>query len=134
MSKHKTNIVYLIIGIVIFMLLGTLFTHNAISYYINNNLSDDFQKLPKGDFLSESKSPDNKYTVKAYVCNGGGSTVSFSVRCEVIINDASNNKPKNIYWDYRIDKAAIVWESNNTVIINGHKITLPNGRYDWRKN
>lgn len=134
MSKRKTTILYLIIGIVIFILLGALFTHNAISYYTNNNPSDDFQKLAKGDFLSESKSPDNNYTVKAYVCNGGGSTVSFSVRCEVIINTDPNNKPKNIYWDYKIDKADITWENNNTVIINSHKVTLPNGRYDWRRN
>lgn len=87
--------------------------------------------LPQGDFLSESTSPDGTYTIKTYLCPRRGRENSFAVRAELIIN-SEPDKIKNIYWDYRVKDANITWEDGETVIINKHKLTLPNDKYDWR--
>ena len=89
-------------------------------------------RLPKGDYLSESTSANGRYTIKTYLCNGGA-TVDYAVRGELITN-TENNKVKNIYWDYNISKSDIIWEEDDIAIINRHKINLPSGKYDWRKN
>ncbi|WP_233193668.1 DUF5412 family protein, partial [Sporosarcina sp. P3] len=39
----------------------------------------DMSRLPTGEFLTEETSPDGKYTVKAYVANGGA-TVPYAIR------------------------------------------------------
>jgi hypothetical protein len=90
----------------------------------------DMGRLPTGDFLTEETSPDGKYTLKAYVTNGGA-TVSYSVRGELVFNER-NNKTKNIYWNYRENTANITWNDNDTVIINGHKLDVPNDKFDFR--
>lgn len=46
----------------------------------------DMDRLPTGDYLSEKKSPDGVYTLKAYVTNGGATT-SFAVRGELVLNN-----------------------------------------------
>lgn len=109
-----------------------LFINKFLSNLSSKNMKYIETELPKGKFLSESTSEDGQYTIKAYLCNGG-STVDWAVRAELIENNVSK-KPHNIYWDYHINKAEIIWEDNNTVIINNHKIDLPNGTYDWRDN
>ena len=101
-------------------------------YTLVNTLFYSMTRLPAGDYLNESTSANGIYTIKTYLCNGGA-TVSYAVRGELIIN-TKNNKVKNIYWDYKIDKSDITWEDDDIVIINGHKINLPNGKYDWRKD
>jgi len=87
--------------------------------------------LPEGKYIAESTSPNRTYTVKTYLCDGGA-TVQYAVRGELIVNSKSS-RAKNIYWDYKIDKSDISWEDDDTVMINGHAIDLPNGKYDWRK-
>lgn len=103
-----------------------------IVFFIINKLFFSMSNLPKGEFLTESMSPKGTYTIKAYLCNGGA-TSSYSIRGELIENK-EKNKITNIYWDYKIDKAVIIWLDENTVEINGHKINLPNGKYEWRKD
>lgn len=90
----------------------------------------DMNRLPTGEYLTEATSPDGKYTVKAYVTNGGATT-SYSVRGELILND-SGYKTKNIYWNYREEIATINWTDNNTVVINGHSLDVPNEKFDFR--
>ena len=87
-------------------------------------------RLPTGEYLTEETSPDGKYTVKAYVTNGGATT-SYSVRGELILND-KGDKIKNIYWNYREETATIIWTDNNTVVINGHLLDVPNEKFDFR--
>ena len=53
------------------------------------------------------------------------------MRGELIINN-KNKKARNIYWEYKINVSEITWDSDDTVKINGHKINLPSGKYDWR--
>lgn len=118
MRKRKFIIISGVIGIV---LIGSIAFANT----------DSMSKLSKGEFLNEATSEDGAYTIKTYLCNGG-LTTDFSVRGEVI-NNNSNKKSKNIYWDYHVNSSNIAWEDNDTVIINSHKIELPNGKYDWRE-
>ncbi len=87
--------------------------------------------LPTGEYRTEEISPDGKYTLKAYVANGGATT-SYSVRGELVVNKKFN-KNKNIYWNYREDVANIKWTDNDTVVINGHSLDVPNDKFDFRK-
>ena len=91
----------------------------------------DMNRLPTGEYLTEETSPNGKYTLKAYVTNGGATT-SYSVRGELVFND-KNNKTKNIYWNYREESANISWTDNNTVIINGHTLDVRKDKFDFRR-
>lgn len=90
------------------------------------------ESLPKGEFLGEESSPDGKFTLKAYVTNGGATT-SYAVRGELVLNE-KNGKTKNIYWNYREGEAEISWVDNDTVIINNHTLNVPNEKYDFRSH
>ncbi|KAA0956001.1 hypothetical protein FQ087_15145 [Sporosarcina sp. ANT_H38] len=90
----------------------------------------DMNRLPAGEYLTEETSPNGEYTLKAYVTNGGATT-SYSVRGELVFNKKFNGT-KNIYWNYREDTANIIWEDNNTVVINGHTLNVPNAKFDFR--
>lgn len=117
----------------IIMVVVTIFIVIAIGFFgLVNTLFYSMTRLPKGDYLSESTSSNGTYTIKTYLCNGGA-TVDYAVRGELITN-TKNNKAKNIYWDYKVYKSDITWEDDDAVIINGHKINLPYGKYDWRKD
>lgn len=108
-----------------------------ISFRTGDTPMDSMSNLPEGKYFSESTSPNGTYTIRTYLSDKGGSTVANAVRGELIINNKNkknkkNEKPRNIYWDYKIDVSKITWESDDTVIINGHTIYLPEGKYDWR--
>ncbi|WP_282943405.1 DUF5412 domain-containing protein [Paenibacillus sp. RC67] len=123
MKKTKRNVIRFV-GIIALIFIG------LVSYGIYWVFFDK-ERLLKGEFLTEVISPDGTYTVKAYLANGGATT-SFAIRGELIFNER-NMKPKNIYWNYRENKATIVWSDNNTVIINGHTLNVPNDKYDFRR-
>lgn len=91
----------------------------------------DMKRLPTGEYLTEETSPNGKYTLKAYVTNGGATT-SYSVRGELVFND-KENKTKNIYWNDREESANISWTDNNTVIINGHPLDVTKEKFDFRR-
>lgn len=111
-----------------FIIIGLLFV--AMVGYGGYWAFFDMNRLPTGEYLTEELSPDGKYTLKAYVTNGGATT-STSVRGELVFND-EDNKTKNIYWNYREDTANITWTDNNTVVINGHSLDVPNDKFDFR--
>ena len=90
----------------------------------------DMNRLPSGEYLTEEMSPDRKYTLKAYVTNGGATT-AYSVRGELVFND-KDKKTKNIYWNNRENTATISWIDNNTVEINGHTLDVKRDKYDFR--
>jgi len=90
----------------------------------------DMDRLPTGEFLTEETSPDGKYTLKAYVTNGGATT-SYAVRGELVFNE-KRKEPQNIYWNYREEIAEITWKDNDTVVINGHTLDVPNDKFDFR--
>ncbi|WP_071461078.1 DUF5412 domain-containing protein [Bacillus massilinigeriensis] len=90
----------------------------------------DMERLPTGEYLTEETSPDGKYTLKAYVTNGGATT-SYSVRGELVFNEKSH-KTKNIYWNYKEESAEISWKHNDTVVINGKILNVPHDKFDFR--
>ncbi len=92
----------------------------------------DMSRLPEGTLINELESPDGTYTVKAYHVEGG-TTVSDSVRGELVFNNSSK-RSKNIYWNYREDSAVIKWIDDDKVVINGIGLTVPNSKYDFRNH
>ncbi|MCR8849279.1 DUF5412 domain-containing protein [Rossellomorea sp. SC111] len=90
----------------------------------------DMNRLPEGEFLTEEASPDGKYTMRAYVTNGGATT-SYGVRGELVDNE-KENKTKNIYWNYREETAEISWTDKDTVVINGVTLNVPGEEFDFR--
>ncbi|MGG0184630.1 DUF5412 domain-containing protein [Bacillus rhizoplanae] len=91
------------------------------------------QGVPKGELIQEVKSPNGTYTLNAYITNGGATT-SFAVRGELIFNKRKIFKTKNIYWNYKENQANIEWKDEDTVIINGRTLQVPNETYDFRKD
>ena len=79
------------------------------------------------ELLGETVSSDGKYKVEAYLINGGA-TVDWSVKCYLREGDIK----KEIYIDYHINEANMIWIDNDTISINNHNIDLPNGKYDFR--
>ncbi|NQX57975.1 DUF5412 domain-containing protein [Paenibacillus qinlingensis] len=90
----------------------------------------DMNRLPAGELIEQSHSPNGKYTINTYVSNGGATT-NFAIRAELVSNKSS--KKKNIYWNYREENANIVWVDDDTVNINGHVLRLPNEKFDFRR-
>lgn len=90
----------------------------------------DMNRLPIGEYVTEQTSPDGTFTVKAYV--SGTSLSADAVRAELVFN-ARDGKTKNIYWGYRESTAEIEWLDNQTVVINGQKLEVPNDTFDWRR-
>lgn len=115
----KKKILVWLICIILFLTYGVYWAFYSMS------------RLPKGELINEVKSPNGTYTVKAYLANGGA-TVSYAIRGELNFNRA-NKRPKNIYWNYREDKAIIEWIDDNTVIINGHELDVLREKYDFRR-
>ena len=89
----------------------------------------DMNRLPTGEYLTEETSPDGTYTLKTYI--SVTSLSSNAVRGELVYNKR-NGKTKNIYWNYPESNAKIEWLDQRTVVINGHTLEIPSGKYDWR--
>ena len=79
------------------------------------------------EFLGETVSSDGKYKIEAYLINGGA-TVDWSVKCYL----REGESKIEIYRDYHINEANMIWIDNDTISINNHNIDLPNGKYDFR--
>ena len=79
------------------------------------------------ELLGETVSSDGKYKVEAYLINGGA-TVDWSVKCYLREGEIK----KEIYRDYHINEANMIWIDNDTISINNHNIDLPKGKYDFR--
>lgn len=90
----------------------------------------DMDRLPTGEYLTEETSPDGKYTLKAYITNGGATT-SYAVRGELVFNH-KNHQTKNIYWNTKEESTTIIWTDHDTVVINGHALDVPNDTFDFR--
>lgn len=99
--------------------------------YLNYWAFSSLSRLPKGDFICEKQSPDETYTIKAYITNGGATT-SFAIRGELNYNKEKKSS-ENIYWNNREDKATIEWLDDNTAVINGHKLKIPDEKFDFRR-
>ncbi|MBA4534141.1 DUF5412 family protein [Brevibacillus halotolerans] len=117
MNKWKWAISILLL---ILLVIGALFYHFFYAMY----------NLPEGKLIHTVASPDKKYSVNAYIVEGGA-TVPDSIRAEVVTN--SSGKKTNIYWDSKMVTVSINWVDNKTVIINGHELDVTKDVYDWRR-
>lgn len=84
--------------------------------------------LPEGELKNTVKSPNGKYSVKLYLCDGGATT-DYAVRGEIVY---SNNDKKTIYWNYHCEELEASWIDNENVIINGKELNIFEDEYDWR--
>jgi len=114
-------------GILLSLIAGIV----LILFLTVNHTFFNINRLPKGEFLHLTESPNRDYTVQAYVSESGA-TVADAVRVEVIYHQKSD-KTKNIYWGYRESEAEIIWLDNDTVSINGIELDVRKEVYDWRK-
>lgn len=89
----------------------------------------DIQRIDGQDFLSKSTSPDGRYTVTAYL-NNGGATTDYAVLCTATDNETG--RVRNIYWNYKCEKAEIEWIDEDTARINGVELDVMKDKYDWR--
>lgn len=90
----------------------------------------DIQHIKGQEFICESTSPNEKYTISAYL-NNGGTTTAYAVLCKLKNN--STGKKKNIYWQYRCEDAEITWKSDEIATINGIELDVTKDVYDYRK-
>ena len=112
----------LIVGIVVLFIFGLLGYGIYWAFY-------DIQRLDGQEVIQKVFSPDNTYTITAYL-NDGGATTSYAVLCSVTNNNTG--KEKNIYWQYRCTEANIVWLDEDTVQINGIELNVKRDTYDYR--
>ena len=96
-----------------------------------NHFFFSLSNLPEGEFLTETKSPNGEYTVKAYV-SMSGATVADAVRGELVYHQEKDKK-KNIYWNYRESTAEIYWIDEHTISINGVTLDVRKDVFDFRK-
>ena len=90
----------------------------------------NIERIEPGELISEKTSPSGEYTVRTYL-NNGGATVSYAV-LGVLSSNEKNNDSKHIYWQYEETAGEIHWIDEDTVNINGQKINVPGGKYDYR--
>lgn len=121
MTKSRKNIIT--IGLIITILVGGMAYGVYWAFY-------DIQRIKGQQYITESTSPDGTYTVSAYL-NNGGATTSYSVLG--VLKNKINNKTKNIYWQYKCDKAEIEWINNDTIKINGIQLQVEHEVYDYRR-
>lgn len=120
MTKRKQYIIICIIIAIVVI---------GIVYGIKWSFSD-IQRINGQEYITESTSPDGKYTVTAYL-NNDGATTDYAVLATLKNN--KNGKTKNIYWQYHCEEADIEWLSDDTIKINEVELNVKNEIYDYRK-
>ena len=118
-TKKYLITIFIIIAIIV----------GGVAYAINWAFFD-IQRIDGQKYLTESSSPNGTYTVTAYL-NNGGATTSYSVLGTLKNN--KNGKTKNIYWQYRCQKAEIEWLNEESIRINGVELNVKNEIYDYRR-
>ncbi|SDJ14868.1 DUF5412 family protein [Alteribacillus bidgolensis] len=114
--------------LLLFLLVTVLIITGVIAYVIYWAFFS-LDRLPEGEFVTKEVSPEETYTINAYITNGGATT-PYAIRGELEWNN--KNRKKTIYWEDK-DSVDIEWQSEDEVIINGHSIKIPNGTYDFRR-
>jgi len=89
----------------------------------------DIRRIDGQELINEVTSPDGKYTISAYL-NNGGATTDYAVLCSVKNNQTE--KEKNIYWNYHCAEANIEWNDKDIVTINGIELGVTKDTYDFR--
>ncbi len=112
-------------------IIGTMIVIIMVLFTAIYWLAFDVERLSNGELISEERSPQGTYTVKAYLVNPHA-TVSYAVRGELHFNN-TKARHQTIYWNYREETAEIEWVEENLVRVNGIAINVPYGLYDFRR-
>jgi hypothetical protein len=91
----------------------------------------DVRRIEGQEVIEEVISPNDNYTITAYL-NNGGATSDYAVLCSV--TDNQTGKERNIYWKYHCSEAEIEWKDEKTVIINGVELDVLKDSYDYRND
>ncbi len=127
MKNKKAFFIISFIAIII-SLVNILFFMKDMFFY-NTAGSESMKNLPSGKFMYSSISNYNEnQVVKTYVVNEKG--VGKAVRAEIM--NAENKMSRTLYWQSGTTNIKVSWDSENTVVINGHKINVVDGYYDSR--
>jgi hypothetical protein len=121
MKKAKKHLIT--IFIVIAVIVG------GAAYAINWAFFN-IQRINGQEYLAQSTSPNGTYSVTAYL-NNGGATTSYAVLGTLRNN--KTGKTKNIYWQYRCEKAEMKWLDDETIKINDIELNVKNEIYDYRR-
>ena len=89
----------------------------------------NIQRIHWQEMIDETTSADGRYTVTAYLTNGGATTAC-GVLCGV--RDNTTGRERKIYWQYRCETAQMSWVDGDTIIINGVMLDVPGDTYDYR--
>lgn len=122
MKKHIKIIIP--IGIVFLIIIGFLIYGVCWAFF-------DIQRIEGQEVIEEVISPNDNYTITAYL-NNGGATTDYAVLCSV--TDNQTGKERNIYWQYHCSEAEIEWKDEQTVIINGVELNVLKDSYDYRND
>lgn len=122
MKKHIKIIIP--IGIVFLIIIAFLIYGVYWAFF-------DIQRIEGQEMIEEVISPNDNYTITAYL-NNGGATTDYAVLCSVI--DNQTGKERNIYWQYHCSEAEIEWQDEQTVIINGVELNVLKDSYDYRND
>ena len=123
MKKTLKSIIALMLA-VLFML---SFAGCSKEPEVKTNIAD----IAGQELLTDSTSPDGKYTVTAYYNGKNEDGSKYAVLCVVKNND--NGDERNIYYNTEGANANIQWSNDKTVVINGIVIDAENGSFDSRE-
>lgn len=101
----------------------------AAGGYLYWNVFHNIQRIKWQEILAETTSPDGRYTVTAYLTNGGATT-AFCVLAGV--EDHIRRRERKFYWQYRCEEAEMEWISDYVLRINGVTLDVGKDTFDWR--
>lgn len=110
----------------VFAVLLILLTLGGYLYW---NLFHNIQRIKWQEILSETTSPNGRYTVTAYLTNGGATT-AFGVLAGV--EDHKRGRERKFYWQYRCKEAEMEWLSDSVLRINGITLDVDKDTFDYR--
>lgn len=111
------------------VLIFLLFTF--ITLYLLYFIFFSMNRLPEGEYIKSSTSPEGTYEIDFYLADGGATT-GYAIRGK--LHSDVLDIDKNIYWEYKSELVSIKWIDDGKVNINGHTLTLPNEIYDFRRD
>lgn len=109
---------------------GVLLTLTALISFGIYYLFFDIQHIEGQEVLTVCESPEETYSITAYL-NNGGATTSWSVLCTLKNNQTG--KERNIYWNTNCCTADINWLDEKTAVINGICLDVAKDLYDSRR-
>lgn len=103
----------------------------GVGFLLFNYFFMGMSRLPEGELLTTTLSPNEQYSVNVYISKSGA-TVADAVRGE-LVNHNKKDKVKNIYWQYRESEAEVIWINDHVVSINGIELDVRHDVFDYRR-